>query len=295
MPFPTRVECSIYYPMRGEGWYHACEVQAAALLFGSAIEVLEGWELVTKNGELPFSFVPDLYAVRARWQRAGNPAQKPLKLGLNSLYGKLAQGYGHNRRPRWQSYFWAGEITARTRASMLRAAISATKPIMIATDGIYAQKFGSLRRGTSLGDFEHKRLDRLFAAQPGVYYARDAEGREFSKSRGFFARDIDYGELARVWKDEGVEGVYRYTPKSARFIGLGSALARGKMNLWCTWETSDRTINLAPERKLVSENGTLLPPREFMTSEPYEPKVSLLEAREIENMQGMEQPLREEI
>lgn len=294
MPFPTRHNGAILYPRTGSGIYHAAEVAAARACFGPAIRIDGGWVLKVCRPEKPFGWVPELFAQRAAWQRAGNPAQKPLKLGLNSLYGKLAQGYGYGgRTPAWQSYMWAGEITARTRARMLTAAHGARQPMMLATDGVYCQtaKVKPTARKV-LGSWEGQRIDWLFCAQAGVYEAIH-DGLSVVKSRGFFAREVDYEQLREEWQRDGAQATYTY--RSTRFIGLGTALARNRLDLWNTWATDPRTLTLMPARKIALPDGTLAPIGGPVTSEPYEPKISLVDAKVLENVQGSEQPLRDDV
>lgn len=307
MPFPTRQKTSISYPRSGTGIYHAAEVSAARACFGDAIVVHEGYVLKPrKNAPRAFDWVPELYAQRAAWQRAGNPAQKPLKLGLNSLYGKLAQGYGYQgREPAWQCYMWAGEITSRTRAKMLLAAFAARKPIMIATDGLYCATAPrkAVPEGKALGAWEHDHIDTLFAAQAGVYEAlkhepdnEDADEHGFitvMKSRGFFAKEVDYGQLRDAWERDGPNGEYTY--QSKRFNGLGTTLHRNRLDLWRTWTTEPRTLHLMPQRKHPLPDGSLQPIDGPVDSEPYTPKISLTDARILENIQGGEQPLRDDV
>jgi hypothetical protein len=292
MPFPVRVDKSIYYPACGTGTYHACEV-SAAIAAGYPVDVIEGWVLKVRDPAAPFDWVPTLYKERARLQAAGDPAQRALKLGLNSVYGKLAQGYGYGSRPRWQSYFWAGEITARTRASVLAAAMKCEGVVMIATDGIFVTRPARLgSKASVLGSWERGSLDWLFAAQPGVYQGQKGAD-EVLKSRGFFAREIDYDELRAGYEREGADYVHRYA--SRRFVGLGSALARTDFSIWRRWVEEQRTIYLNPDRKLPQPDGSLMPLPGPLESEPYIPKLSLLDARALDYMQGTEQPMREEI
>lgn len=303
-PFPVRnADASICYPAAGEGFYHAVEVDSARNIYGQVIQPVEGWRLAVRNGEAPFDFIPQLFAHRARLKAAGNPAEKAIKLGLNSVYGKLAQGYGH--RP-FQNYWWAGYITAATRARMLALAHRSRGVVMISTDGLFAASPGN--RGSSrssLGSWEPDTLDGLFAAQPGVY-AGIRGGQEFVKSRGFFAREVDYGALRELWLARGPEGVYHYD--SRRFIGLKVALHRKDFGIWRQWITDRRAINLYPQRKRFRDGvparvpagmggmAQLWPIPGPLTSLPYTPKESLYDDPtddQLENLILDDQPRME--
>lgn len=288
-PFPCRKKQSIYWPASGSGWYHGIEV-AAAIDSGYPITVHEGWVL-KESGERPFNWIAPLFSERQRLKQEGRAAEKVVKLGLNSIYGKLAQGYGFNSRPQWQSYFWAGYITAATRASVLRAANNSDNVIMIATDGIFCKRPG-VKGSNRLGGWELGSVSQLFSAQAGVYQGI-SPGKEILKSRGFFASEVDYDELREGWEIEGPSFVYHYDSK--RFMGLGISLMRKDFSVWRTWRTEKRALMLAPERKQIGADGLLTPFPGPLESEPYKPKLTLIEGRALDQMQGIDQPLTKEI
>ncbi len=292
-PFPVRVKQSIFYPLAGEGHYHGVEV-AAAIALGYPVDVHYGYVLQGPHvAERPFAWVPDVYRKRARFVREGRAAEKAVKLALNSSYGKLAQGdFGYSNRPPFQSYFWAGYVTAATRARVLTAAAGCVDPIMIATDGIFARKLGKLGPSQGIGNWERGSVDRLFAAQPGVYEAV-SKGRSAQKSRGFFASEIDYAELQAGFEVEGADYAHHY--ESTRFNGLGSSLSRKDFAVWRRWITERRSILLWPERKIAQPDGRLLPFPGRLVSEPYKPKISLVDARALDQLDGMDQPMVIEI
>jgi hypothetical protein len=301
-PFPYRTRTGrICYPRNGSGWYHVCEIEHARRLYGSHITVGKGWVLSGGNDNRPFQFIPELYAYRRRLKEEGNAAQKCLKLGINSLYGKLAQGVGHKGNPPpFQSYFWAGEITARTRARMLSVASAHTDDlIMLATDGIFIRGKADLSDaepiGTNLGDLEHGVITDMFTAQPGVY-SGTKDGKHIARSRGFFAKEIDFNSVANGSESEGPNYIGRY--KSTRFQGLGSSLMAKDMGHWRQWVESDRKLVLMPTMKRV-ENPDARPvvhtPPELsepvLLSAAYTPKRGHSDDAE-EHRQGKDQPMR---
>lgn len=285
MPFPVRCKKTISYPTNGEGWYHACEVYEA-LNLGYRFEVLEGWVLENDGGDNPpFAWIPDLFRLRAQWKAEDKPAEKVLKLALNSTYGKLAQGVGHKNLPPWQSYFWAGEVTARTRARMLEAAhtVGFENCIMISTDGLFhVNHRAKIADMNKLGGWETGSYDSLFAARAGVYLA-EKDGERIARTRGFYTPkwdsenkvwigEVDFDKLRGEYASHGVYGKLEY--ESKRYIGIGSALMRKEFSVWRTWEADKkRVINLMPSGKRVTPDGAFLPLDERLPpSEPYEPK-----------------------
>lgn len=286
-PFPTRKKQSIYWPSAGSGWYHAVEIKAV-IDAGYPVDIKGGYVL-REDGRRPFSWLSSIYKERAKLKDSGHAGEKVLKLGMNSVYGKLAQGYGFNSRPQWQSYFWAGYITAATRAKVFTAAVASKDIIMIATDGIFCKKPG-VRPGNKLGGWEFGGVDSLFAAQAGVYQGVLPD-KEILKSRGFFAKEVDYDELREGWETEGSDYVHYYD--SNRFMGLKVSLMRKDFSVWRTWKKERRAIMLHPERKTMTDSGILLPYPELVESEPYIPKMTLIEGRALDELTGIDQPLKE--
>lgn len=303
-PFPYRGKGGrICYPVNGRGWYHACEVAEAVRLYGDDIHVYQGWCL--KHGgdtglSQPFEFIPPLYAYRRQLKQEGQAAEKCLKLGINSLYGKLAQGIGYkDQPPPFQSYFWAGEITARTRSRML--SIAAQYPealIMLATDGAFFNGDVQLDDepiGSNLGDLEYGTITGAFTAQPGVYTGSKG-GDVIKRSRGFFAKEIDFDVIREGSETTGPYYVGRYS--STRFQGLGTSLMRKDMSGWRTWVTQDRKLILTPQIKGIEDPDARpvrhTPPRlpsPVIPSLPYTPKRGHSDDDD-EYRQGKDQPLR---
>jgi hypothetical protein len=303
-PFPFRNKRAIYYPNEGEGYYHAIEVQAARALYGDAIEVTSGYVFEPVDGTRPFAFLADVYAHRQELKAEDHPGEKVLKLGINSVYGKLAQGNSRDgKRPKFQSYFWAGYITAATRARVLLAAAEAREGLVaIATDGIvFAPSGPKLDAGKGLGAWERTRYRRFFVAQPGMFHATDrATNSLIRHSRGFFTKEIDFPKLKRLWKARGP--VATLPCPSHRFVGLGSALMRKDFDVWRTWEDGERRVSLylAPRKRYADlepePTKRLFPPDQIRggLSDVYVPKRSVVELDPDaeEWVQGNEQPMR---
>lgn len=319
MPFPVRKKGAIYYPENGCGWYHAKEVRRAWELYAEYMEVEEGWIFTPSTDSRPFAWIRNIYELRQIMQAEGKASEKAYKLGLNSVYGKLAQGYGfRGSPPPFQSFFWAGAITAGTRARLLElAALNLSGVVSMATDGIVFSGDPQLEESTNLGGLERTDYAEIFIAQPGIYRAVLSDGTVIRRSRGFFTREIDYEDLHRGWLREGPhyqqEGVCRcghahagacsycdcatFDPPT-RFIGLGSALMRTDMSVWRSWVPSGRTLNLYSSRKFYdplvhrSRVMRLFPPRvpEGTVSEKYTPKGRGLDVADY--VAGLEQPMQ---
>lgn len=299
-PFPFREKRAIYYPLRGAGFYHAVELQAAIDAYGEGcFDVSSGYTFEPADDSHPFEFIRDVFAYRQQLKTESHPSEKVLKLGINSVYGKLAQGNSRSGlRPRFQDYFWSGYITAWTRAQVFAAMMQQPESVCaVATDGlIFAGRTPSLDEGPGLGQWERTAYRDLFIAQPGMYSAI-AGRKTIKRSRGFFTREINYPELRRTWLRDGPDGVQRC--RTHRFVGLGTALLRRNFEVWRSWEDGVRTLSLYSSRKFY--DGVDDPrwrrvhaPGEVSgeLSERYVPKRSAVELDpdELDWIQGAEQP-----
>jgi len=237
---------TILYPSRGRGRYYRNEVLAAIAWcekfpdavrmfeFEGAIEFLPYLKNpIDKNSyDRPFAFVQELFDMRARivaeteekiktWKENGEVGPKPydilekvLKLIMNSLYGKTAQSIGTlGEIPNCSNPFYAGVITAETRAQMLLAGLhNPDGVVFFATDAVMS--IGPLEgletvRKKVLGkwEFAHE-LDRREAAvfvHPGIYSFHDHKGKSQTKTRGFrikfdLARDLMTRDIVQAWK-----------------------------------------------------------------------------------------------
>ena len=308
-PFPVRpseTKSDIFYPYSGRGWYHGVEVQAAKELYGDAIRVEKGHVFQPGNNHRPFKFIPEMFAYRRELKGQGHGGEKVIKLGLNSLYGKLAQGVGYGgKRPPFQSYYWAGLITAGTRARILQlASLAPDDLVMVATDGIFFRKPIDVELSDGLGGLELTRMDNVFVAQPGVYSAT-VDGETFGRSRGFFSREIDFDQLRLGFQTTGPHYTGKY--QSTRFIGIGSALLTKDTKDWRTWRTADRKLSLFPSRKFIDDETVSTNPVRHhppycdptVISAPYraraanEPITDDEIAAFLGYTQGTEQPLRD--
>lgn len=257
--FHRRNTGQVWYPEMSECWYHAPE---AKLLFDiheesqgkafSHFEVKECW-LYEDDGSYPFEWVREMYATRARWKREGNPAQLALKLGINSLYGKLAQRIGHKdgKAPKWHQLEWAGMITSATRAKLYEAMKDDWNHIIaVETDGIYSTKpFSNLASGVgnNLGEWECSEYSGIIFLQNGVYWLRDQSGNWLPpKSRG-----IPQKQLSREAALHALETRTDLVAYQNQFLGYGTALHRDPRTMakWRTWITAEKRFEFGGNGK----------------------------------------------
>jgi hypothetical protein len=233
---------AILYPERGHGWYWLPEFRAAqeyAKRLG-AIEfnIHEYHHFQPASDRKPFAWVPEIYAERQRIIEAARKAgtvdgrQIAIRLGLNALYGKLAQQVGARqlkgvwKLPRYFQLEWAGWITAGTRASLMLAAIQQPKHIVsIATDGIYSTAPLDLYcpAKKELGAWEYQTHQGMTIAMPGVYWlGPTAKAGPSHFSRGWKKEAMrEDAFLIKAWRDQK----YSIEVPTERMVTLGQALA----------------------------------------------------------------------
>ena len=200
-PLPVRLpNATIVFPRAGaSGWWWRDEWLAAR----------EGWKglqfesayVLRKECDCkPFEFIPAIFELRKQVGK-DTGAGRILKLGMNSLYGKLAQTIG---RAQYASRVWAGMITSGTRAQVLRLMVrhrDLSNVLMIATDGLFSTERHVVDKTIVLGGWERKEYPSITLVRPGIYWL----GEDKLRARGL-GRD-------------------NLTPQAKEL--LGNALARG--------------------------------------------------------------------
>jgi hypothetical protein len=270
----------ISWPIQGRGIYWSPEIRSAEKL-GAKLKYKGGWRYIAKCDCKPFAWVEPLYNYR---KSLGKKTEGyPIKLGINSLYGKLAQRVG---TPQWGNYIWASLITAHTRALLNEAISQAPHDIlMLATDGVYSRKPLALPVGSTLGTWEASEPHPfMFIFQPGLYW-----GPPKPKTRGvplkFF--ETRTGEFEQRWaafhsllgkQDTLIPEFPVAKIEMTQFIGIKLAQSRNKPETAGKWiqQTREMSFNWTRKRRLeaIKESGgyirTLpLPGAHDLISVPY--------------------------
>lgn len=208
------------------------------------MDVLESW-LYIDDGTSPFEWVKEIYLQRQEWKREGNPAELAAKLGINSLYGKLAQRVGGKTgKPKWHNLEMAGHITSVCRAMLYDASWRQHQDIIAyQTDGIYSTRpldFLPNGAGKNLGQWELESYSAMLHIQSGVYWLRDMEGNWLRpKSRGVPQQHMDF--------PRAMDSLVNKTPlvvEQNQFIRFGLAnMRRGGLQYWRTWQTNTKEFS----------------------------------------------------
>jgi hypothetical protein len=248
---PFRQNGGLFWPLQGTGWYWSPEIEAARRRLAPKLVVRDLWIARRGCDCRPFDWVCDLYDER---RRLGSDTRGyPIKLALNSLYGKMAQRCG---RGPYHDCVAAGLITAITRAQLIEAiGLDPEAVVMLATDAVFSTRPLALDLGNGLGQWEQKIWPDLFIVKPGVYWS-PSDLLNSVKSRGA-PRSIIGGAVHRFhqvfaeWFDllhqpdaREVLLCERQIPsaqvKVRIFIGCRLALSRGKSWQAGKWEDVPR-------------------------------------------------------
>lgn len=198
-PFPFRgPNDNVFFPRRGSGWYMSPEVEAAKKIYPYGIRVKYGYVLENTDGGGDATKrlndeklcdtalkVREMATIRLEAKKNKMPAEKVLKLILNSCYGKTIQQVGSHK---FLNPFIAAWITSVCRAKIISliGQDRKNKIISIMTDGILtSRKFINPDIGPNLGQLDVTEFDRVIQFMPGVYYLENEKtGEKVSRYRG---------------------------------------------------------------------------------------------------------------
>lgn len=258
-PLPCRYpDGSVAYPRGVEGWYWNPEYEAAleyVKLYGGELEVLETQRFHPASDARPFAFVGPLYELRRALKEQGNGAHVAYKLGLNSLYGKLAQQVGarQDSRGRWHippyhQLEWAGYVTSKTRAAVLLAVLPKLSSVIAwETDAVFSIEPLDVPLGDGLGEWGIDRFRNLTYLQSGTYFADHENGKVITKTRGVDRGTLTREDVRRAWDEGNAETV---EARLTRFMTLGQALHQD-FSKWRRWITAPKNLSLYPGGKRI--------------------------------------------
>lgn len=271
-PLPHRdANREITYPPMCEGWYWQPELEAAmrAMLMHKrgTVEVFGGWEWFPANDERPWAFMEDMYEHRARLKAMGNPMEMAFKLGMNSMYGKMAQRAGWDTEtrepPRSHTLPLAGYVTAYCRGAIMSMVqrildVDPEGVIAVETDGIFTTvdpAHVGVTESKALGEWSVDVYDELMYIQNGVYALRQGDRWAKVKTRGMSANSVSPEGLAAYLATlrAGEKWEPLKLPQGEVFVGLGSAISRATTTkgtiawpkaaaLHCRWEKQNKDV-----------------------------------------------------
>lgn len=237
---PVRLDNgNIQYPRQANGVYWSTEIEAAEKA-GTKIDFATGWVYENHCECRWFDFIDPLYLRRI--QLGKTTKGYVLKLGGNSLYGKIAQSIGYAP---YANPVWAGLITAGCRAMLIDAYSQAPDDCyMLATDGIFSGVPLDLPLSNQLGEWEETvHEDGMFIVQPGIYYLSSGDVKTRGVERGRISNLQP--EFERAWsRFLGSRGIdHTVSVPVDNFITAKQAIARRKWQLAGSWERTTRDIS----------------------------------------------------
>ena len=282
-PLPVRLtNGTIVYPRGGASGYWYWTEWEQAKHFDARLKFDHAYVYFTDCNCRPFAFIQQIYERRAIVGKKTGEG-RILKLGMNSVYGKLAQKIGPAQ---YGSTLWAGLITSGTRAQLLSLMLRHKRldsVLMLATDGLYSTEPIEIDPTPSLGAWE--RVDHpegMTLVRPGIYWTPDGVLR----ARGVGRANL---ETARLLLSEGLASGadrVRLPPRTA-FGGARLTVYRSQSGLhrserYGQWYPIPTNMSLSPGPKRTTD---WTPPRlSGVQSAPYNPrKDDLYDALELQS------------
>lgn len=266
-PFPYRLESGnhIRYFAEGIGYYYGDEVESA-IRFDPSIEIIGGYQFIPECEHRPFKWLESYYAARQEMKAQHDFGEIILKLGCNSVYGKLAQSKGKN--PKYQNLIWAGMITSGTRAMLMQAVAQKPSSVFkIATDAVFSTEPLDLPTGNDLGQWKSIQLTNLLVMGNGIYHAPESEDSDgVMRNRGFSMK-LDWEHIRMNVEEHRPTIVIKHT-----FQKFAGALQRKQLSERTMWIDEEQLLDLDPPTGKIEHDGWLWPgqnPTPYITSAPY--------------------------
>jgi len=244
----------ISYHWFSDGWYWTPE--AELVIDDPNFIISEGWEWIPNNEERPFKWVRDMYRRRQIWKKQGNQAQYVLKIAMNSLYGKMAQRVGWDKKnwlpPKWHQLEWAGWVTSWTRARIYRIckALGLDTIVSIETDGVYTTRDPSeigIVASEEMGGWSVTEYRQALYVQSGLAWLEKTDGSWEIKFRGLDPDSLTWS-LLRLASTEGWDSPLEGT--TTRFVGAGAALMSKEFNnKWRQWTVTPKLVAVGGDGK----------------------------------------------
>lgn len=265
MPLPYRDRRGmVTFPNLVTGWYASPEAQLVKDMPG--VEIHEGWYWREYAPNYPWIFLQDMFDTRLRIGKS-NPMSLAFKLGPNSLYGKLAQTIGWDKKrrlpPKSHALPIAAWITSYCRSMLFSVVARAPEHVVaVETDSVFLtvppEQIG-LHTGDKLGEWGVKSYDEIMYVQSGMYHTKHGGEWTGTRSRGLHTAEYDAGMAIRFLSslhpepENLVEQRWAAMELSTRprFIGAGAAIASAEQikAVHCSWRVQTRQITLGENGK----------------------------------------------
>ena len=242
-PFPFRSNNKLLFPS-GRFITYCTLAELRAYNESKHYKILESFQYLDDNPSYPYKeFIESIYNKRLQFKNENNPLQLPLKIILNSIYGKTAQRVG-NRIGNLFSPIIASSITGMTRA-MLHDFVQNNEiekeVVSFATDSIITTKKLDID-STKLGDFSYDNSgDDVYVLQNGIYRFNGKW-----KKRGI--GNLGNSQIEHLDTIEKDGNLYQVM-KVLRVNRLRTAILSNSIGDIGKFKTVERLVNLNADRK----------------------------------------------
>jgi len=257
-PLPFRTSSgAIVFPAKGRGLVWSPEVENLREMDKETIqyEILEAWEFVPDEPNLrPWLFMSALYDKRQQLEAEGNNgAAAILKLGTNSIWGKLAQRVGHDndKAPGFHHLAAAGLVTSIVRAEVYRLALTDLENVIaIETDALVTRtrlKNWKTISGPAMGQWKETRFNALTYCNTGLAFAVMPNGQKIMRTSG-----IRRGELTvEMILEAGAVGARTVEVTREHFIGAAECDFTRSWKDYGQWKKITDQVSIRPTGKRI--------------------------------------------
>ena len=242
-PFPFRRNNKLIFPT-GQFITYCTLAELRAYDEPKHYKILESFQYLDNNPVYPYKeFIESIYNKRLEFKNQNNPLQLPLKIILNSIYGKTAQRVG-NKIGNLFSPVIASSITGNTRAMLydfVQKHGIEKNVVSFATDSIITTKKLNID-STKLGDFSYDNSgDDVYVLQNGIYRFNGKW-----KKRGI--GNLGNKQIEHLDTIEKNDQLYQVM-KVLRVNRLRTAILNNSIEEIGKFKTVERLVNLNADRK----------------------------------------------
>jgi len=242
-PFPFRTNHIIVFPS-GKFVTYCTLAELQACKDDSLYRILEGYQFIAHSNIYPYrKFIENLYKTRMELKKNNNPMQLPIKIILNSIYGKTGQKIGGKIGNLFNPVIFA-TITGITRAQLYEFVHKLgleENVVSFATDSLCITKFLEID-SNKLGEFSFENsAEDVFYLQNG-FYRYNGKWKQRGLGR-LGTRDIE--NLQTYEKD----GKLIMKIKLLRSARLRSSILQNNISEIGKIKEYEREVNLNADRK----------------------------------------------
>ena len=242
-PFPFRRNNKLIFPT-GQFITYCTLAELRAYDEPKHYKILESFQYLDNNPVYPYKeFIESIYNKRLEFKNQNNPLQLPLKIILNSIYGKTAQRVG-NKIGNLFSPVIASSITGITRAMLydfVQKHGIERDVVSFATDSIITTNKLDID-STNLGDFSYDNSGNdVYVLQNGIYRFNGKW-----KKRGI--GNLGNKQIEHLDTIEKNDQLYQVM-KILKVTRLKTAIISNSIKEIGKFKTFERLVNLNADRK----------------------------------------------